>query len=263
MSFLLPDQSYRELLITRTFKKNMNFHSALVRFALLLYLLFFSQIPEINAKYRQLSEMIDHLISNKINSQTFRKFEYYGCYCLSTFKFNSKLSSSTNNNNDASDQGLPMDEIDGACRRHHECISCADKDHSDRRSFDLECNPSRIGYSYVKLIDQNDPDNLFYRQIRCEDSTTNSTTELKMSCKRQICECDKKLAEDLRELYVDQNNNENNNNNNKNTYGETLLAYNGFDYQEKCHWNSDPNYVASEEKCCGKRPGIRWKYHDD
>ena len=98
-----------------------------------------------------------------------------------------------------------MDEIDGACRRHHECISCADLDHNDRRSFDLECHPSRIGYSYAKLIDPEMPDDLFSRQIRCEDSTTDSQDQLKISCKRQICECDKKLAEDLRDLYVNQN----------------------------------------------------------
>jgi hypothetical protein len=68
-------------------------------------------------------------------------------------------------------------------------------DHADRASG---CDASTQGYNFKLHFDPADPTNHWKKSIQCTDDPKKGK---KGSCKRSVCECDKKLAEDLREHY--------------------------------------------------------------
>ena len=79
------------------------------------------------------------------------------------------------------------------------CYECAQLDHPGRT-----CNPDRVQYDYQLNVDPTDPNDNWKKSITCLDdpnSGKNGQWSEKNSCRRSICECDKKLAEDLREHF--------------------------------------------------------------
>ena len=79
------------------------------------------------------------------------------------------------------------------------CYECAQLDHQGRT-----CSPDTVQYSYELNSDPSDFNNNWKKSIRCLDepnSGKGGRWSEKASCRRAICECDKKLAEDLREYF--------------------------------------------------------------
>jgi len=113
----------------------------------------------------------------------FARYCFYGCWCLP--------------DNDHKlftvGYGKPVDNIDGSCKRQSQCYDCAQIDHPDR-----VCDPNIMGYSFKLHQDPTDPNNHWKKSIECTDQPGKGS---KGSCRRSICECDKKLAEDLRTYF--------------------------------------------------------------
>merc|ERR1711881_708233 len=86
--------------------------------------------------------------------------------------------------------GKPVDEIDMSCKKMSQCYDRAKMDHGE------ECDSSSVPYKFELHRDPNEPDNHWKNSIVCKDNPTG-----KKACRRSICECDKKLAEDLRENF--------------------------------------------------------------
>jgi len=79
-------------------------------------------------------------------------------------------------------------------------MGCAKMDHPTRK-----CTADKVQYSYTLDFDAQDPDNHWKKSITCTDDPTNSKKpgkiNQKFSCRRSMCECDKRLAEELRENF--------------------------------------------------------------
>lgn len=154
----------------------------------------------------------------------FARYCFYGCWCLP--------------DNDhklfTAGYGKPVDNIDGACKRQSQCYDCAQMDHSDR-----VCDASTMGYRYALHFDPEDPDNHMKKSIECLDEPGNKPSS-KGGCKRSICECDKKLSEDLRLHFAewDENNHQ---------------EQGTFDPQSRCivEGCSGGNCGGHELECCG------------
>jgi hypothetical protein len=113
----------------------------------------------------------------------FARYCFYGCWCLPDADH--KLFTVG--------YGKPVDNIDASCKRQSQCYDCAVMDHSDR-----VCDASTMGYNYKLHFDPADPTNHWKKSIECTDRADKGS---KGSCRRSICECDKKLSEDLREHF--------------------------------------------------------------
>ena len=121
----------------------------------------------------------------------FGMFCYYGCWCLPDA-----------GHGFVKGIGKPVDMVDRSCQTQHRCWSCAKKDYGEK------CSPERTKYSFELTWDVNDKRNTEKRGIICKDpwveeNDPNMTLEQKkevarLNCKRSICECDKKLALNLR-----------------------------------------------------------------
>jgi len=111
----------------------------------------------------------------------FARYCYYGCWCLPDLT-HADLTPRF---------GVPIDPIDGSCKKQSQCYDCAKMDHGE------DCLSDHVGYKYELVSDVNDPDNHMKKTINC----LNDPNRSKRSCNRAICECDKKLAEDLRTNY--------------------------------------------------------------
>lgn len=111
----------------------------------------------------------------------FARYCYYGCWCLPDEDHAEYTPA----------YGKPVDEVDSSCKRMAQCYECGKMDHGDT------CESSHVAYKYELLSDEADgeKDN-WKRSIKCLDNPVG-----KKACKRSICECDKKLAEDLRTNY--------------------------------------------------------------
>lgn len=125
----------------------------------------------------------------------FLRYCHYGCYCLTD-----PLYSLTPPPN----KGAPRDPIDAACKVQHQCYECAKMDHPTRT-----CTADKVQYSYRLLRDENDPDNHWKKSIECVDDPMSKKRPgqiaPKWSCRRSMCECDKRMAEQLREHFAEWN----------------------------------------------------------
>jgi len=127
-------------------------------------------------RLKQLKALILHLQPE----HRFARYCYNGCCCIAD-KAHYFHNGQT---------GTPVDPIDNSCKRQHQCYECARMDHPNRN-----CDSSVVQYDYNLLIDDAEPDNHWKKQIQCTDPAEKNE---KFSCRRAMCECDKRLAEDLR-----------------------------------------------------------------
>lgn len=116
----------------------------------------------------------------------FGKFCYYGCFCL------------PEGSHDIADGGYgrPLDNIDAACFDFKKCYKCLidefDGDFFVNNQFNMghitkaECAGEELGYRHTLDVDGSGA-----RSITCTNPVG--------SCRRSICECDKKLAESFAE----------------------------------------------------------------
>ncbi|CAG5109948.1 Oidioi.mRNA.OKI2018_I69.chr2.g4415.t1.cds [Oikopleura dioica] len=105
---------------------------------------------------------------NGMATKNFWEFEQYGCWCLEN-----------------KGRGQPQDELDFACFAHSKCWGCA------RAENGKECDGLQTSYNWRFIKDGSTGVNI---EIACLDQDP---------CKRAICECDRKLALNLRDFeYV-------------------------------------------------------------
>lgn len=171
----------------------------------------------------------------------FARYCFYGCWCLPD---NDHLNAQPLN---TAGFGKPVDAIDGSCRRQSHCYQCAQRDHPNH-----ECDASSTNYKYELTFDTNDPDNHWKKSINCLDEGKGLGNDKgqKGGCRRSICECDKKLAEDLREHFE--------------VWKQGHHAEQGdFDWTKNCF--KDPSGNGGRKlECCGNYgEGIRMPYHDN
>merc|ERR1711981_928282 len=136
-------------------------------------------------RLKQLKALILHLQPE----HRFARYCFYGCWCLPD----------ADHTIEAMGYGQPVDPIDASCKRQASCYECAKIDHPGRN-----CVADQVQYNYQLNIDATDPHNHWKKSIDCLDdpmSGKNGGWSEKFSCRRPICECDKKLAEDLRENF--------------------------------------------------------------
>lgn len=129
------------------------------------------KIDEFNGarKLRQLKILVLFLQKNKLE---FGRYCYYGCHCLPDKKFHGKYDYG----------GKVLDKIDGTCKQWGVCTKCIKEKHGH------ECDSEEMGYKFDLII------NSEKRDIDCSVN--------KNACKRDICECDKRLSERLA-IYED------------------------------------------------------------
>jgi hypothetical protein len=106
----------------------------------------------------------------------FARYCYYGCWCLPD----------ADHADFTPRYGKPVDEVDQSCKRMSQCYDCAKYDHGE------DCESSDTGYKFELHKDNSDPNNHWKNSIVCTDDPK------KKGCRRSVCECDKRLAEDLR-----------------------------------------------------------------
>jgi len=145
-------------------------------------------------------------------TEGFDKFFQYGCWCFPEGE-NSVLGG----------YGEAQDGADSVCKRYHNCQRCIDKDYVD-------C-PEWAPYRYNGKVDKATGK----RTIKCNNKQG--------TCRRNHCECDKKLAEDLAEYEM--------------LWNPTLsLQFGGFDRHGECpspHERTN-NGNDNEHSCCGVYP---------
>lgn len=143
---------------------------------------------------------------------SFDKFFQYGCYCFPD-----------GTNQVLGGYGEARDGADLICKKYHNCQRCIDKDHVD-------C-PEWAPYKYKGRIDKATGK----KYLQCLNKPN--------SCRRNHCECDKRLAEQLAEYELAWN-------------PEYSMAFGGFDRAKSCpavdkrtNTNNDNTH-----ECCGDYP---------
>jgi len=150
--------------------------------------------------------------------QKFGRYCYYGCYCL------------PEGSHDISSGGYgkPMDDIDRACRDFKWCYQCLIREHNEAQPNNSwggvdECRGEDIGYR-ADLIEEDDGSH----SITC--------TNKEGSCRKNICECDKRLAEQLAKY--------------EETWDESLHSVKGgFKRDQNCYKGSGSGNPVVD--CCG------------
>lgn len=99
----------------------------------------------------------------------FGQYWYYGCWCAPEGFLKTV----------GSGFGKPVDDIDRSCQHMSECYECAQMDYGE------DCTTAEVNYRWHGEFD--DQGGKF---VSCDDPED--------SCAWAICQCDKKLAEDLR-----------------------------------------------------------------
>ena len=204
-------------------------------------------------RLRDRTNLIDWLVPPQPTSTTgsfVSDIRFYGCWCL------------PGASNFIKSRGLPVDALDAACKRASQCYMCAKMDNIDRPK---KCEANGVGYQFsmngpLTIVD---PSDYSSRSIECLDDPAsdigNSKGSNKYSCRRQICECDKKLAEDLK-AAVDAG-----------AYNQLFLLDNkgrpknqnsAFDPDATCK-HDDNGTNRGELKCCGDGYSVRMPYYDN
>lgn len=158
-------------------------------------------------RVKVLMEMIMFL---QMDPQNFEKFFQYGCWCFPDGA-----------RSVIGGYGEPRDGADMVCKRYHKCQQCINQDYVD-------C-PEWAGYKYRGIIDKKTGK----KRIECLN---------KSGCRKDHCECDSKLAQDLAEYEM---------------LWDPMLnqQYGGFDRTTECPLQDvRSNNVNNEHECCGKYP---------
>ncbi|CAG5081628.1 Oidioi.mRNA.OKI2018_I69.PAR.g9927.t1.cds [Oikopleura dioica] len=138
----------------------------------------------------------------------YTKIYGYGCYCLNLGE--RPMSGMV--------QGVePVDEIDQVCQKYTQCVKCLKHDHGDY------CQPESINYEYY--FDEN--------------GETVCPTDNK--CRKNLCECDKFLAEALDGKFE--------------AYKSENHVFGGFEFSTMCEKTKLPNSGQNRtQECCGEYP---------
>jgi len=118
-------------------------------------------------KIRQLKVLVSAMMSPKIHQEPsitgsgYGRYTNYGCHCMPE-------------HDGVEGFGQPLDKIDETCKQLSVCYSCLAHKYSD-------CDPKETGYAFS--INHNT------KEIDCSMNDN--------QCRRDVCECDKRLAIDI------------------------------------------------------------------
>jgi len=172
-------------------------------------------------KYETLKKMI--LILHDSDDREWGRYCPYGCHCM------------VNGPTDLlSGHGQPVDEVDSACKRHQECITCAMKD------FGADVCPWWKPYKMSAMVD----DVTDEKYLICQD--------IEGFCKRSLCECDAQLA---RDLFSERENYDRDNHHRYGTFDKNQCrAVNRGTYDNVSGQGQDVKDEMNKHMCCGKNP---------
>jgi len=184
-------------------------------------------------KFRQLKLMVIFLQKEP----GFGKFCYYGCYCLPEGAHD--LS--------GGGYGEPVDRIDRTCKQFNQCYSCAKLGNGQLEGTSEECIGEYTKYRFKMIEDEETGE----KSIMCRNKPG--------TCARHICECDKRMAEDLSRYEDDWDVTYHTGRNN----GEWTFADNckkkglgRYTKPETCCGDEFPNMRPKQggKECCGSQP---------
>jgi hypothetical protein len=168
--------------------------------------------PGVQAASAKRIQMLMKMIMYLQADPSFDKFFQYGCWCFPDGE-KSVLGG----------YGEAKDGADQVCKKYHNCQRCVDHDYVD-------C-PEWAPYRYSGKIDKATGKKV----LKCNNKPG--------TCRRNHCECDKKLAEDLAEFEM--------------VWNPTLsLQMGGFDRTAECPSGEKRSNSGNdnEHSCCGVYP---------
>lgn len=206
--------------------------------------------------------LIHHLVGHPRYHHSINALRYYGCWCLPHMR-----------DDDAPGQviphkGKPADAVDSACMKAQKCYECAYRDHEQhvdkKTGKNYRCISRGNGYAYNLHFDQNDFANRDKRSIECMDDPNDD--DIRHSCRRSLCECDRQFAEDLRAGMGEWK--EENRQKMQNIPGTGGLKewVGGFDPKDKCVASgngSGDNAGQKPDQCCGFKGGVRLPFYSN
>lgn len=172
----------------------------------------FNPVDDGERRYRETTRIIEFYN----NAVDIKQLTSYGCNCFAVG--DRPLSGSTV-------RGPPVDPLDQMCKDYKDCLACAIEAHGD------DCVPEFIEGSMksrykVAYGNKADPNN-----VTCKDDAG--------TCKRDLCECSKKLGKRIASKPWDQ------------LYDQSNSAFYGdFDSTTKCAKEPTGRTVDRTPKCC-------------
>ncbi|CBY39064.1 unnamed protein product [Oikopleura dioica] len=156
---------------------------------------------------RRMKQLQAQLV-NRHGFRNYTKIYGYGCYCLNLGE--RPMTGMV--------QGVePIDEIDRVCQKYTQCVKCLKHDHGD------SCQPESVNYEFSTS----------------DDGETICSTE--SNCKKNLCECDKFLAEALDDKFE--------------LYKEENHVFGGFEFSTMCEKTRPANSGQNRsQECCGNYP---------
>merc|ERR1712003_277864 len=147
------------------------------------------------------------------NERKFGRYCYYGCFCLPEGSHNLA----------AGGYGKPLDKIDRSCQKFKQCYRCLNEEYGNTEKG---CKGENLGYRFKLLTNEDGT-----KDIECTNRVG--------SCRRNICECDARLARDLSKYESE--------------WDESLHTFKGgFKREERC---DKPEYGRGSPiiECCGDK----------
>lgn len=172
-------------------------------------------------RWKAAARMIGHIVAkpNLKKKTVIKRMLNYGCHCFPGGKKTRTVGG----------KGPAMDEIDNVCRTQFQCHKCVE--------LDTGCDPDTTAYKAQFRGGKK----ALVKQVVCKDPEN--------SCKRQMCECDKRMAENLKKVWFKPD------------------AYNLYHWNEKRNQKRNPtfDYKATclvpgnspqPDQCCGVFPDV-------
>lgn len=177
-------------------------------------------------RWKAVAKIIAHQVAKPTlrKKDIIKKMLNYGCHCFPGSKKNRSVGG----------KGPAMDEIDGICRSQYQCHKCVEMDHG--------CNPDETPY---KVQFKGKKGSLAGKDIICRDEEG--------TCGRAMCECDKRMAENLDKVWFQNTHNTyywlDKKNLKKAKKGQTEV----FDYESVCFTGANS---PQPDQCCGEFPDV-------
>lgn len=172
-------------------------------------------------RWKAVTRMIAHIVAKPTlkKKEVVKKILSYGCHCFPGQKRNRSVGG----------KGPAMDTIDGICRSQYQCHKCVEMDYGC--SPDL--NPYTVQFKGKK--------NALQKEVICRDDEN--------TCGRSICECDKRMAQNLEEVWFQPG------------------IHNGFYWKDRKNAKKNPTFdydgtcfasgmSAVPDQCCGTFPEV-------
>lgn len=172
-------------------------------------------------RWKVVTKIIAHVVAKPTlrKKDVIKKMLNYGCHCFPGKKRARSVGG----------KGPAMDELDGVCRSQFQCHKCV--------QMDTGCDPDNTPYT----VQFKGRKNALQKEIICRDAEG--------SCGRQMCECDKNMANNLETVFFKPG------------------AHNGFLWGDKKNKKRNPYFdyegtcfagqgTPQPDMCCGKFPDV-------